>query len=445
MEENPQKESFEKEAAYISEESPEISVGQSPLINKFFSFFPAFTVANYRLYFSGQLISVIGTWLQIVAQGWLVLQLTHSALMVGLVAALANIPSFFFSLFGGVIVDRFPKKHIVLFTQASSMILAFILGLLTILKVITVFEIGLLAFLLGVVNAIDWPARQSFVPEFVGKERLASAIAINSGIYNSARVVGPAVAGILIALIGTGGAFMLNGLSYIAVILALLAMKVELYVPKEKLHPVLAIKEGLMYAFNHSTIRALLIFVGVSSIFAWSYTTILPVITQYTFHLGATGLGYLYVAGGLGAVTATIIVSAFSQKISPVIRIFGGNTLFAVSIFLFTLTHNFMLALLFLFLAGFGLLFQFATMNTTIQTLATRELRGRVLSIYALMFIGLAPVGSFEVGFLSDRFGTAPAIQLGALIVCVFGTILFINRKKILGDLHLKTTSVTGD
>jgi MFS family permease len=435
MEENPHKESFEKEAAYISEESPEVSVGESPLLSKLFSFFPAFEIPNYRLYFGGQLVSVIGTWLQVVAQGWLVLQMTHSALMVGLVAALANVPSFFFSLFGGVIVDRFPKKHIVLFTQTSSMLLAFMLGILTILNMITVFEIGLLAFLLGVVNAIDWPARQSFVPEFVGKERIASAIAINSGIYNSARVVGPAVAGILIVLIGTGGAFILNGLSYIAVIIALIAMKVELYVPKEKLHPVLAIKEGLVYTFNHSTIRALLIFVGISSIFAWSYTTVLPVITQYTFHLGATGLGYLYVAVGLGAVLATIVVSAFSHKISQVIRIFGGNTLFAVSIFLFTLTHNFPMALLFLFLAGFGLLFQFATMNATIQMLAPKELRGRVISVYALMFIGLAPIGSFEVGFLSDKFGTAPAIQLGALIVFIFGTVLFINRKKLLGDL----------
>ncbi len=436
MEEDPQKQSYEREESYITEESPEISVGEAPYVNKFFSFFPAFANANYRLYFSGQLISVIGTWLQVVAQGWLVLQLTHSALMVGLVAALANIPSFFFSLFGGVIVDRFPKKKIVIFTQISAMLLAFTLGILTILNVITVFEIGLLAFLLGVVNAIDWPARQSFVPEFVGKEKLSSAIAINSGIYNSARVVGPAVAGILIVLIGTGGAFILNGLSYIAVIIALFAMKVELYVPKEKLHPLLAIKEGLAYTFSHSTIRALLIFIGVSSIFAWSYTTVLPVITQYTFHLGASGLGYLYVAGGLGAVLATIIVSAFSQKISPVIRIFGGNTLFAISIFLFTLTHNFSFALVFLFLAGFGLLFQFATMNTVIQTLAAKELRGRVISVYALMFIGLAPIGSFEVGFLSDRIGTAPAIQIGALIVFVFGTLLFINRKKILGDLR---------
>ena len=241
------------------------------------------------------------------------------------------------------------------------------MGILTILKLITVLEIGLLAFCLGVVNAIDWPARQSFVPEFVGKERLASAIAINSGIYNSARVVGPAVAGILIVLIGTGGAFILNGLSYIAVIIALLAMKVELYVPKEKLHPILAIKDGLAYAVNHSTIRVLLIFVGVSSIFAWSYTTVLPVIIQYTFHLGATGLGYLYVAGGAGAVLATIIVSAFSKRISPIIRIFGGNTIFAISIFLFTLTHNFLIALFFLFLAGFGLLFQYTYLNEGIN------------------------------------------------------------------------------
>jgi MFS family permease len=438
MEENPQKQSFEREADYISEESPEISAGENMRFKKIFSFFPAFKNKNYRFYFIGQIISVSGTWLQVVAQGWLVLQLTHSALLVGTVAALANIPSFFFSFLGGVIVDRFPKKHIVIFTQISSMILALILGILTVLNVITVFEICLLAFLLGVVNAIDYPARQSFVSEFVGKDLLSSAIAMNSGIFNSARVIGPAVAGILIVLIGTGGAFILNALSYIAVIFAILSMKVKLYVPDKKLHPLAAIKEGLVYTFNHSVIRPLLIFVGISSIFAWSYSTMLPVITQDTFHLGATALGFLYVAVGIGAVLASIMVSALSNKLSATKLIFGGNTLFAISLILFTLTHNFPLALVFLFFAGFGLLAQFTTINATVQRIAGDEIRGRVMSVYAFMFIGLSPIGSFEVGFLSDRFGTALALQLGALIVLLFGIYLFINRKKTLGDLFFK-------
>ena len=441
MDENPQKATYEREAQYISEESPEISAGQNSHFNRIFSFFPAFRNKNYRLYFIGQIISISGTWLQVVAQGWLVLQLTHSAFLVGIVAALANVPSFFFSFLGGVIVDRFPKKHIVIFTQISSMLLAFILGILTILNMITVFEICVLAFLLGVINALDYPARQSFVSEFVGKDLLSSAIAMNSGIFNSARVIGPAVAGILIVLIGTGGAFILNALSYIAVIFAVLAMKVKLYVPDKKLHPLAAIKEGLVYTFNHSVIRPMLIFVGVSSIFAWSYSTMLPVITQYTFHLGATALGFLYVAVGIGAVLASVMVSALSHRISATKLIFGGNTLFAISIILFTLTHNFPMALVFLFFAGFGLLAQFTTMNTTVQRIARDEIRGRVMSVYAFMFIGLSPIGSFEVGFLSDRFGTALALQLGAVIVLLFGAFLFINRKKMLGNLKLQSTT----
>jgi len=436
MEENPQeRDSYEREEEYIVEESPEISVGEAPYVRKALSYFPAFANRNYRLYFCGQLVSVSGTWLQIVTQSWLVLQLTHSALLLGLVAALANIPIFFLSLFSGVIIDKFPKKQILIFTQSSFMVLAFILGILTVLNIVTVFEICLLAFCLGIITAIDSPTRQSFVPEFVTKDQLASAIALNSGIFNAARVIGPAIAGILIVLTGTGGAFIINGISYIAVIIALFAMKVELYVSKKGLRMLAAIKEGLSYSFSHPTIRVMLMFVGVSSIFAWSYSTMLPIIAKYTFHFSATGLGYLYVAIGLGAVTATLLVSAFSKKISPVIFIFGGNALFAVGIFLFTLTNNFMVALLFLFSAGFGLLAQFTTMNATIQRMVTNELRGRVTSVYAFMFLGLAPIGNFEVGFLSDRFGTSLAIQIGALIVFVFGMLLFINRKRILGDL----------
>lgn len=441
MEDNPQEKAYEKEAAYISQESPEISLGERPYLKKLLSFFPAFLNRNYRFYFSGQLISVTGTWLQVVAQGWLVLQLSHSPLVVGIVAALATFPSFLFSLLGGVIIDRYPKKYILIFDQVSSMTLAFILGILTIFNLINIFEICLLAFLLGVINAIDWPARQALMSEFLTKDELQSAIAINSGIYNGARVLGPAIAGILIVVIGTGGAFILNGLSYIAVIIALVAMKIKLYVPEKQLHPLAAIKEGLSYAFSHPIIRMLLLFVGAGSIFSWSYSTMFPVITQYTFHLGPTGLGYLYVAASLGAVTATIMTSALAKKISPFLFIFGGNTLFAISIILFTLSHNFLLALIFLFFAGFGLVAQFVTLNATVQNMVPAHLKGRILSVYAFMFIGLAPIGNFEVGFLSDKFNTSFAMQVGAIVMLIFGTLLFIYRKKILGDLKLQSAT----
>ena len=430
MAENPE-DLYKKEEEYIIDESPEISVGELPYLDKVFDLFPALSNRNYLLYFLGQLISLIGTWLQVVAQGWLVLELTNSAFLLGLVSALSTLPTLLFSLHGGVIVDKFPKKKILIFTQTSSMLLAFALGILTVLKIVNIWEILLLSFLLGIVTAVDAPARQAFVPEMVGKEKLSSAIALNSGIFNAARVIGPAIAGFLIVVVGTGGAFILNGISYVAVIIALFMMTVPSIVGKNKLNPTAAIKEGLSYSFGHPIIRSLLLLIAVVSVFGWSYSTILPYISQDIYHMGAAGLGYLYAAAGLGALAGTILVSAVSKKISTTTYIFAGNFLFAISIFLFSLNLNFILSLLFLFIAGFGLLIQVTTLNTTIQNMVPHEIRGRVMSIYVLMFIGTSPLGSFEIGYLSDKFGTSFAIQIGAVIVFAFGIILFLRRNKI--------------
>ncbi|OGE26483.1 MFS transporter [Candidatus Daviesbacteria bacterium RIFCSPHIGHO2_02_FULL_39_12] len=403
----------------------------SRYLKRLFAVFPVLNNKNYRLYFLGQLVSLIGTWLQIVAQGWLVLQLTNSPFLVGLVAAIGSLPTLLFSLFGGVIIDRFPKKQILMLTQISSMTLAFILGILTVFDLITVWQIGILAFLLGVVNALDIPTRQAFVPEMVIKNELPSAISLNAGTFNAARVIGPGLAGFLIAIMGTGGAFILNGISYIAVIIALILIQVEDKVFKTDLHPLAAIKEGISYSFTHPIIRTLLIFVGVVSVFGWSYTTIMPVIAQNTFHQGATGLGYLYAAAGLGALMATFVVSIFANKFSPLFFIIGGNSLFAMSLILFTFTTNFNLALILLFFAGLGLLTEYAMMNTTVQHLVADSVRGRVMSIYVLMFLGLSPLGNFEIGYLSEKFGTEIAIRIGAIIVFLFGTLVFFYRKRI--------------
>lgn len=431
MSDELKKDDFQDEEIYIQEESQEIFIGESQFLNKIFSVFPAFKNKNYQLYFGGQLISLIGTWLQMVAQGWLVLQITKSAYMLGIIAMLSNLPTFFLALFSGMIVDRFPKKHILYFTQLSSMILALVLGILTITKIVTVWEIGLLALFLGIVNALDSPARLSFVPEFVKKEELTSAIALNSGIFNAARVIGPGIAGFLIAIIGIGGAFILNGISYFAVIFALFLMKVDLFIPKKHLHILSAIREGISYSFNHKIIGTLLFFVSVSSVFGWSFTTILPFIASNTFHMGADGLGYLYSAIGVGAITAVVLVSALSHKIPKLFFILGGNFIFCVSLILFSLTSNLLVALVLLFFVGFGLLGQFSTINSTIQHLVTPEIRGRVMSIYTLMFIGFFPFGNFEIGFLSDKFGTGVAIQIGAIIVFICGFLIWFKRKDI--------------
>lgn len=421
-----------KEEEYFIDTRPELSVGENLRgVHRLAAAFPALQNKNYRYYFSGQLISLVGTWLQIVAQGWLVLQLSNSALVLGLVAALATAPSLFLSLFGGVIVDRYPKKHILLFTQGSAMFLALILGSLTLLDIVTVEIIGLIAFLLGVVTAVDSPARQAFVPEIVTKEQLPSAIALNSGSFNAARIIGPSLAGLLIALAGTGGAFILNGLSYIAVIGALMVIRVELNIPTVKIKPIAAIKEGITYSFSHPIIRVLIIITGVVSIFGWSYSTLLPIIAQNTFQLDAKGLGYMYAASGVGSLTATFLVGAYARKLSPVLFITGGNSLFALSLVMFSFTNVIHIGLPLLFLIGFGLLCQAAMMNTIIQSLVRSELRGRVMSIYILMFIGMSPVGNFLIGWLAEHWGSGVAIRVGGVVVFLFGLLVFLYRNRI--------------
>lgn len=420
------------EEEHIIDESPEISVGESPVwVQALGTAFPALGNRNYQLYFSGQLVSLIGTWLQIVAQGWLVLKLTNSALLIGLVAAMATLPSLLFTLHGGVIVDRFPKRRILIFTQVSAMVLAFILGVLTLLNFINVWEISILAFLLGAVNALDAPARQAFVPEMVGVEQLPSAIALNSAAFNMARIIGPGVAGVLIATVGTGGAFMLNGISYIAVIVALFQMRVTEVNHPQKSNALQAIREGFVYSFTHPIIRMLIIFAGVGSVFGWSYTTDLPLIAQNEFHLGASGLGYMYAATGIGSLLSAFLIAFFSKRFRPMVFIGGGSLIFAISIILFSFTHSLKLALPLLAMSGLGLLGQFAMMNTRIQSLVKPGLRGRVMSIYVFMFVGLTPLGNFEVGWVSEKFGTMAAIRWNAVVVILFALYVISQRNKM--------------
>ncbi|WMJ74346.1 MFS transporter [Cytophagaceae bacterium ABcell3] len=413
--------------------NPQTGTADVKWVRKIAEAFPAFKSSNYVKYFWGQLISLIGTWLQIVAQGWLVLKLTNSAFLIGLVTAMSTLPTLFFTLFGGVIVDRLSKKKILIYTQFSAMILAFALGLLSIFDLITVWLIALLAFMLGMVNALDAPARQAFVSEIVSKDQLTSAIAINSSVFNGARVIGPGLAGLLIAWIGTGGAFIVNGVSYIAVLLALTSMKLPKKLAKTQQPKAFrAIKDGLKYTFTHPVISTLILLAGIISIFGWSYTTLLPFIAQNTFHLDATGLGYLYAASGLGSLLGALIVGGFSRRLSPLPFIFVGNLMFVISISLFTFTTNLPFALLLMFLSGMGLLFQAAMINTSIQRIVKDEFRGRVMSIYILMFLGMTPIGNLQIGYVSETINVDFAIRLGAAVVFLGGLIIFVFRNKIL-------------
>lgn len=401
-------------------------------MQKIITLFPAFKSKNYRLYFVGQLVSLIGTWLQIVAESWLVLTLTNSAFLIGLVAACATLPTLIFSLFGGVIVDRFSKKRILIITQFASMILAGIYGVMTIMHVINIWEIMILAFLLGVVNALDFPARQAFTVELVEREHLSSAIAMNAGMFNGARIIGPGVAGILIALFGPGGAFLINSATYIAGIISINSVHTMEAQNKKDVHahPIQAVKDGLSYAFSHPTIKSLIILTAIISIFGWSYQTVMPLIAKNTMHVGAAGLGYLYAVVGLGALLSTFIVTVYVKKVGNMPFIVGGTILFALSIFGFSYTKSVLTAIPFLFLSGIGLLSSFAVINTTLQHTVEDKFRGRVLSIYILAFVGLFPLGNFEVGWVSEHLGPQNAIRIGSVIVIVSSILYYLSRNK---------------
>lgn len=395
------------------------------LKRRILTLFPAFRHKNYRYYFSGQLVSLVGTWLQAVAQGWYVLELTHSAFMVGLVAALGFLPVLLFGLLGGVIVDRFHKRKLLIFTQGASLILALSLGTLALFGYGNVWIVSVFAFLLGIVNAIDMPARQSFTIELVGGKDLPSAIALNMSSFNTARVIGPAIAGALIATIGTPWAFVINGLSFLGPLFALMLMNVKSDIPKLHAHPLHSIKIGLNYAFNHPSIKNLLLLTAIVSIFGFSYTTLLPVITKQIFHKDAGALGMIYSAVGVGAVISAFITAYLYKKISFYKIIFWGSIIFSISVLSLSFIYNFYLSLPFFFFAGTGFATIISTVNSTIQKNVEHSLRGRVMSIFTLSFIGMQPIGSFLMGFFAEHFGSQFALRLGSTIVLLFSLYLY--------------------
>ncbi|TLU87330.1 MAG: MFS transporter [Chlorobium sp.] len=415
--------------------NPDISLppGNDSLSGKLLLAFPAFESRNFRRFFPGQVVSMTGTWIQMVAQGWLVLEITGSAFDVGLAAAASTVPTLFLSLFGGVLVDRYPRRKILLWTQSAAMVLAFVLGLFAMTGHVTLEIILLLSFFLGCVNALNVPALQAFLSEIVDRQHLSSAIAMNSAIYNGSRVIGPAIAGLLISATGTGTAFLVNGFSFFAVIISLLSMKDKQKAPIAHIpqHPITEIRDGLHYAWRHPVIRAAILYIAVISIFAWSYVTMLPVIAKHTFHMSASGLGTLYGISGLGSVVGTVLVSMYSGKVDRLVFIAGGTTLFSLALIAFTFTTSLPPALFFLFLGGFGLVAAVSTISATIQGEVDDRFRGRVMSLYMMVFMGFMPIGNLAIGYLSEHFGTGVAIRLGCLVTILAATVLVISSRGI--------------
>ena len=383
---------------------------------------------NFQLFFSGQLISLIGTWMQSVAQAWLVYRITGSSLKLGAVGFAGQIPVFLVAPIGGIVADRINRRRVVIATQIASMILALILAALTGAHVVTVSEIFVLAALLGVVNAFDIPARQAFLVEMVGKEDLMNAIALNSSMFNGARIIGPAIAGILLSKIGEAWCFFANGASYIAVIIGLLMMRLPSrtrVLPTQS--PIAHLIEGFRFVRHAQPIRALLLLLGLVSLVAMPYTVLMPIFADRILHGGARGLGILMGATGVGALMGALTL-ATRTGVRGLGRWVGFSCAgFGVSLALFSLSRNFWLSALFLLPVGFCMMLQMSSSNTLIQAMVPDHLRGRVMSVYSMMFMGMAPFGAFLGGALADRLGAPVTIRMGA-IACLAGAAWFLRH-----------------
>ena len=385
---------------------------------------------NFRLFFFGQLISLIGTWMQSLAQGWLVLQLTHDPFVLGVISAVQFVPIMVFGLFGGLIADALPKRTTIIATQTSSMLLALALFWLTWTHQVQAWQIGVLAFLLGCVNTIDMPTRQAFVVEMVGRDDVVNAVALNSAVFNAARIVGPAIAGVIIGVVGIASCFLLNGLSYIAVIVGLFAMRTSELHARSGYHlqhsaiaVVADLAEGLRYVHRTPIVLLAVAVVGLVSTLGMNLNVLVPVYAADVLHAGATGFGFLMAATGIGSLVSALTI-AFAGRSSPRVMLLGGAVLGLLQAVL-VVVHAMPIALACLFGVGFGSIAMTATANTSIQLAVPDDLRGRVLSVYTTVFAGSTPVGALFAGALAAQFGAALSFGVGgasslAVVVVAF-------------------------
>ena len=381
---------------------------------------------NYRLFFGGQSISLVGTWMQQIAMSWLVYRLTNSALLLGIVGFSSQIPVFLFASIAGVYADRWNRHRMLVVTQTLSMIQALTLAFLALTGTIHVWQIIALSIAIGVVNAFDMPTRQSFIVEIVDKtEDLGNAIALNSFMFNGARLVGPAIAGILIALLGEGICFLINGLSFVGIIVALLAIKV----PKRKKAAHTSrlwhdLKDGYSYAFGFAPIRYILLQLGLMSFMGMSYAVLMPIFAKDILHGGPHTLGFLMAASGIGALTGSVYLAS-RQTILGLGRLIAyASVIFGMGIIAFSFSKILIVSLSMMFLTGFGMIVQIASANTILQSIVEEDKRGRVMSIYTTAIIGMAPIGNLFAGALASLIG-APNTLILSGSACIIGSLLF--------------------
>ena len=392
---------------------------------------PAFESRNYQLYFTGQGLSLIGTWMTQVATVWIAYDLTHSPLMLGLVGFVRQLPNFFLVPFGGVLVDRWNHHRTLLVTQTLSMLQSFALAILALTGVIQFWHLIALCLLQGVINAIDSPTRQAFVPELVERrEKLGNAIALNSSIFSSARLIGPAIAGLLIAAVGTGTCFLIDGLSYIAVILGLLAMRLPPL--KGGIAPSSAtilqrLKEGFDYAFGFPPIRSILLLIALVSFFGMPYTTLAPIFAREILQGGPETLGFLMAASGLGALISAVYLSTRPSVLGLTRLIAIAPAVFGAALITFAFSRVLWLSLLATLLLGMSLIMQHTAGNTVLQTIVEEDKRGRVLSFYLMAFTSMVTFGNLLAGTLASWIGAPNTLVVGG-ILCIAGSLVFIRQ-----------------
>ena len=391
--------------------------------------FRALQHRNFQLFIAGQLISLIGTWMQSTAQLWLVYKLTGSAALLGVFGFANQVPILFLASLGGYVGDRYSRHKGVIWTQTASMILAFTLAGLTLTHLIQVWHLIFIAFLVGIVNAFDVPIRQAFLVQMVGKEDLPNAIALNSSIFNGARVVGPAIAGFAIAWIHEGWCFFLNGVSFLAVIAALLAMRIPHSAPKrdDEVSPLQNFVQGFRFAMNDLPIRSALLLLSLLSLFALQYTVFLPVFAKDVLHSGARGFGLLMSSAGVGAVFGALHFAARTNYKGLAKWIAFTSSACAVSLIAFSRSQVFWESQLALFVVGFAATSQMAATNTVVQSRVPDELRGRVMAVYATMFMGVQPIGSLIAGGVAKNIGAPYTLALFGILV-LLGSLFFLFR-----------------
>jgi MFS family permease len=382
---------------------------------------------NFQLFFSGQLISLIGTWMDNVAEAWLVYRLTGSSLLLGAVAFAGQIPIFLLGPLGGFVADRWDRRKIVIATQFSSMILASMLSFLTLTKRVTVGEVTLLAALMGVVNAFDVPARQSLLVELVGREDLMNAIALNSSMFNGARIIGPSVAGILVASIGEGWCFFANAVSYIAVIAGLLMMRMQRTKIERPSSPWDHIIEGFRFVRDTRPIRALLLLLGLVSLVALPYSVLMPIFAAKILHGSARTLGVLMGATGIGALAGALMLASRTQLQGLGKLVATSCAGFGACLILFSFSRSYTISTILLAPVGFFVMVQMASTNTLIQSMVPDRLRGRTMAVYSMMLLGMAPIGALLAGAVADRIGAPWTVAVGG-IGAIVGAAIFARH-----------------